>query len=313
MKDFLLPRIIGSHRATVSGGPLVILLGGVHGNELAGVAALQELADRLAHTPELRAALPPHLSLLALRGNTAALAEGVRYIDQDLNRLWFDEHIDEWQTRPPVQPSEAEELLDILRIVHETVTATNPDRIIFIDLHTTTASGGCFWLCDESPANLGIARATGLPLIRGLTHGLRGTTLNYFRPGRFGARAVRALTFETGPHAGPHSPDRLLAAVFTLLHSLGCLDTSALPIDFAASLIPATVGVPRETRLRYVHRIEPTDGFVMHPGYQNFSPVSAGQPVANDHWGTVHVPVAGYLLMPLYQRQGSEGFFLVSA
>jgi len=53
------------------------------------------------------------------------------------------------------------------------------------------------------------------------------------------------------------------------------------------------------------------DGFVMAPGYVNFQPVVAGEVVARDAHGDVAVAEGGRLLMPLYQEQGEDGFFLV--
>jgi len=49
----------------------------------------------------------------------------------------------------------------------------------------------------------------------------------------------------------------------------------------------------------------------MSPGYANFHRVSAGQSVARDQHGDIVVEEGGRLLMPLYQKQGEDGFFLV--
>jgi hypothetical protein len=49
----------------------------------------------------------------------------------------------------------------------------------------------------------------------------------------------------------------------------------------------------------------------MDPGYSNFQEVVEGQVVAHDHAGPVAIGEKSRLLMPLYQEQGEDGFFLV--
>jgi succinylglutamate desuccinylase len=49
----------------------------------------------------------------------------------------------------------------------------------------------------------------------------------------------------------------------------------------------------------------------MNPGYFNFDPVSKGDIIASDSNGDIAAPADGHLLMPLYQLQGDEGFFIV--
>jgi len=74
--------LIASIRGSLP-GPTLLILGGIHGNEPAGVLA----ADRvLLRIQERRADLRGEVVLL--RGNTRALERKVRYIDADLNRQW---------------------------------------------------------------------------------------------------------------------------------------------------------------------------------------------------------------------------------
>jgi succinylglutamate desuccinylase len=48
----------------------------------------------------------------------------------------------------------------------------------------------------------------------------------------------------------------------------------------------------------------------MEPGFSNFQPVKRGQLLARDRHGDIRAPEAGLILMPLYQSQGTDGFFL---
>jgi hypothetical protein len=63
--------------------------------------------------------------------------------------------------------------------------------------------------------------------------------------------------------------------------------------------------------LRHRHPVGPGDAFRMEPGFVNFQPVRTGQLLARDRGGEIRSPSRGRVLMPLYQAQGEDGFFLV--
>jgi succinylglutamate desuccinylase len=48
----------------------------------------------------------------------------------------------------------------------------------------------------------------------------------------------------------------------------------------------------------------------MSPGFDNFDPVRAGDPIAQDRNGPVRAPERGVIMMPLYQKLGEDGFFI---
>src|SRR5260221_9778991 len=78
-------RLIGRARGEAP-GPSLIVVGGIHGNEPAGVDAALRVLDRLGRDQvQLRG------EFLALRGNVRALAEKRRYLARDLNRQWAPE------------------------------------------------------------------------------------------------------------------------------------------------------------------------------------------------------------------------------
>jgi succinylglutamate desuccinylase len=49
----------------------------------------------------------------------------------------------------------------------------------------------------------------------------------------------------------------------------------------------------------------------MKLGFKNFDKIQYGQTLAEDKNGPIYAQSNGYLLMPLYQSQGNDGFFLV--
>lgn len=68
-------------------GPTVIAVAGIHGNEPTGVEAIQDVIGQLEPLKEFI-----HGRFIGLSGNNTALAQNVRFIDEDMNRLLGDFH-----------------------------------------------------------------------------------------------------------------------------------------------------------------------------------------------------------------------------
>ena len=302
------PRVIG-HYIGEERGPLVVAIGGIHGNEPAGVMALEQLFDLLQEEPLINPGFSFRGELLALRGNLAALRSGHRYIDTDLNRIWNP------GTRRAQTTSEDRELDGLLAAIAHALDEAPASELILLDLHTTTAEGGVFAVTGDDRPSLLLAAELGVPVIKGMLSDLQGTTLSYFRGGEFDfERPSRAITFEAGAHTDPASVERALAATVNLLRSVGCVRTEDVSTHHEETLRQAAVGAPPLLELVYVHRIDRSDRdtFAMRPGYANFQPVAEGTLLADDANGAIAAPCSGYLLMPLYQAQGEEGFFIVA-
>ncbi|MEM6770817.1 MAG: succinylglutamate desuccinylase/aspartoacylase family protein, partial [Bacteroidota bacterium] len=246
----------------------------------------------------------------ALRGNVAALREGKRFIDEDMNRIWrFREPGDR-----DFKSTEDRELYELITAI-ETALEENPlSELVLLDLHTTTAEGGIFAVTGDDTPSLSLAAEMAVPVIKGMLSGLQGTTLHYFRGGHFQTDFhVRAVSFESGQHDDPKSIDLALAATINLLRALGCVRAEDVSSYHDDILRESAGALPRMTELIYVHHIAPdgSDQFRMLPGFHNFHAITAGTKLATDKNGDVFAPADGYLLMPLYQELGDEGFFLV--
>ncbi|WP_116128081.1 succinylglutamate desuccinylase/aspartoacylase family protein [Lewinella sp. IMCC34183] len=304
------PRVIG-HYVGEENGPLVVAIGGIHGNEPAGVAALEQLFELLREEPLINPGFTFRGELLALRGNLEALRSGRRYIDTDLNRIWRHVVRGVDDSYPTV---EARELDGMLAAIDNALVDSPVAEIVLLDLHTTTATGGVFSITGDDAPSLSLAAELGVPVIKGMLSGLQGTTLSYFRSGQYDLeRPCRAVTFEAGGHTDPVSVDRALAATVNLLRSVGCVRDEDVSTHHEETLRTSNPGVPPVLELVYVHRLPAggRHGFVMRPGYLNFQKINAGEILAEDADGPIAAPCAGYLLMPLYQNQGDEGFFIV--
>lgn len=303
-------RIIGHYQGEEA-GPFVIAIGGQHGNEPAGVRALEQVFELLAQEPDINPGFTFKGELLALRGNLPALAADQRFIDIDQNRLWLPERLD-WADDDHRLCSEDREVRELLRIIEIALEESEASEIAVLDLHTTTAEGGIFVIPGSGTSSALLAAEMCVPVVKGLLDGLRGTGLHFFQNGFSGdSRNVRALTFEAGSHYNPRSVDLAVAATLNLLRALGCVEAADVRTLHDELLREHGRPLPRMTRLAYVHHIVPEDRFEMLPGFENFQPISAGLPIAQDRKGTVVSPKDGYLLMPLYQAKGQEGFFVV--
>lgn len=303
-------RVIG-HYIGEESGPLVVAIGGIHGNEPSGVLALERLFELLHEEPLINPGFSFRGELLALRGNIEALKLGQRYIDIDLNRIWKSPAA---VKEGRYDTAEARELDGILATVENALHENPTTELIFLDLHTTTASGGVFTITGDDKPSLLLAVELGAPVVKGMLSNLQGTTLSYFRNGDFDFdRPCRALTFEAGTHYDGTSVDRALAATVNLLRSVGCVSAEDVSTHHNKLLRHASSHVPPLLELVYVHHLSPAEriGFTMRPGFENFQLITEGTLLADDDSGPIAAPCDGYILMPLYQTQGEEGFFIV--
>lgn len=312
----MLERVIGRFNGRKK-GPLVLVFAGIHGNETAGVFALEKAFNMLqTHLSGGEKAFTG--SLLALRGNLPAIAAGQRFINRDLNRLWTPDHIRRiHQAAPGGLNSEDRQMSQLLDVVHRALYECQPEVLIVLDLHTTSADGGIFVIPANTDASLRLARYIHAPVVLGLLEGIEGSLLhftegNHFTIGGFPKKCM-GIAFEGGQHNDPDSVERCLSALFTTLRSAGCIPEEALAGPYDMLLHNYAKTLPEVTRLRYVHHVRPGDGFRMRPGYRNFQPIEAGEHLANDAEGSIHATCNGLILMPLYQAIGSDGFFVVEA
>jgi succinylglutamate desuccinylase len=283
-------------------GPLVIITAGLHGNEPAGIRAIREILSALKDTPTGG-------RIVALAGNLSAIQKGVRHQGQDLNRLWTAEHLQPLGGRSPQDdtPDECE-----LRALHSSIEAerdaarAKAQRVVLIDLHSTSADGGAFSVVPDSIPSRRLARDIGLPVILGLEERIAGPLLTWLV-----SQGDTATVIEGGQHDLPMTQDVLRDGLWVALHHLGVLPEHDERVARARVLMRAACDdVPGVLDLVYAHAIDADSRFVMDPGWTNFMPVKLSERLALEGETEVPAPIAGYMLMPLYQGLGTEGFFL---
>ena len=283
-------------------GPSIIFIAGLHGNEPSGVHAMQHLFRAIE---PLRSSMKG--SVHGLTGNIGALRSSDRYLDTDLNRIWSVERVEEIRQGKFVpQVRDESEQVELLQAIDEILTAdTGP--FYFMDLHTTSSATNPFVVVNDSLLNRRFTRQYPLPIILGIEEYLDGPLLSYISE-----LGYVAFGFEAGQHDDPDATARDLAFARLSLHLCGVLDEEVFPvIEDAQFLEDASNGVANFFEIFYRYRISEGEHFEMYPGYVNFQRISLGQQFATSEGKPIYADRNARVFMPLYQSQGSEGFFAI--
>jgi succinylglutamate desuccinylase len=294
-------RVVGFKEGNV-GRPLIILMAGLHGNEPAGVSALRKVFRDIArHDIDC--------SILGLIGNVAALEAKKRFLDSDLNRKFLPEHIATLPNWSMI--SEDREMLELMGTIHNHIHQVAPDKLFFLDLHTTSSDGGIFCIAPDHDDSIRIGKSLGIPLVTGLLSGVGGTSLHYFTSSQLGLPCV-GLAVEGGHHKDPVSVYRCYAAAMRFIAATKIENTEVLTQQkYDHLLMYYQLNLPSQVTVKYVFPIANGKLFQMKPGYKHFQNVAEGEILARYDGEYVTAPMDGKILMPLYQKQGSEGFFVV--
>lgn len=301
-------RIIGRFDGHLP-GPLFICLGGMHGNEPAGILAIEEVLRLLRLETQQHPEFTYRGTFLGLRGNLAALRDRKRFIERDLNRMLLEEEVIHLQSLSKNQlVNEDKECLELISLIQSERTTHSGDRLLLLDLHTTTAGGGIFSIAADDEMSLLLAKGLHVPVILGIAQGLKGTTIDYFnRP----LENTHCLVFEAGQHDDPGSVFRTVSAIINCMRSIGAVLPEDVDHRHDGLLMGESEGLPRVTRLVYHYKIHPGETFHMKPGFRNFDFIQKGEVIASNANGAIHSPCDGLILMPKYQSQGEDGFFIV--
>lgn len=284
-------------------GPAFLCVGSLHGNEPAGTLAIQRVLERIDRDGPLDRG-----DLFTLIGNPEAIALKQRYVDRDLNRLWNDRRVARLRHHGP-NTVEGGLTLAIADLIDEVTLEARGDRYL-LDLHTTSGDSPPFSNAVDRLESRRIALRLQAPTVLGIEEQLDGTLVDWLD-----RRGFVGTVFESGQHDDPGSVDRAEAAIWLSLEALGMIEPSsplAPAVQGALGLLTrAAQGLPRMVELIYRHALDDRTAFDMLPGFSSFQAVSEGQLLAHEMENPVHSPADGRLLMPLYQPQGDEGFFLV--
>lgn len=287
-------------------GPTAIFLCGTHGNETSSVFAMKEIFEVLKkHKLDIKGEM-----VAAFAGNLKALEEGVRFIDNDLNRGWIPKRLkrlgyfDESDELGGHEKKEQEELLDVL---YDTFERARGEVFVF-DLHTTSSASPPFSAVSDTIRNREVAMKFPLPCVVGFDEITRGTFMNYMNE-----LGLCGVAFEAGEHFSLAAIENNISFIWHALALLGCLKAEDIP-DYHLhyqNLAKANFGERAIFDLTYRHAISKEDQFSMRPGYTTFDKIEKGEHLADDKNGPVKAQQSGHIFMPLYQKQGDDGYFIV--
>src|SRR5690606_26801641 len=182
------------------------------------------------------------------------------------------------------------------------------EDICFIDCHTTSAMTMPYISVNEHPESLHLARHFPLSCVVGLEKSI---------PRCFGEYCnrldYRCFTVEGGQHEDLASIENHESMLWLLMAYSGAMRKEDIRnfSEYQDSLARHTTEGCRHFRLAAHYRISDGENFLMRPGYVNFQKVAKGEVLADNYLGEIRSPCDARILMPLYQPQGDDGFFLL--
>ncbi len=301
-----LERILGTASTGEAGGPVVLVTVGIHGNEPSGLHAVRRVfADIRRHDVRLDG------RLCAFVGNRAGLARNVRFVDEDMNRLWSPARVEALRRADPSTDNvERAEQRELLHLVDAELDAAIHGAM-HLDLHSTSGDSPPFTVVAGPEASRAFAAGLHVPALLGLEPLIAGTLIEYV-----GSRGHPAVVLEGGQNDAPATVDHQESAVWATLCSAHVVAEDAVPGGMARHrdrLVRSARGLPPVIEVAYVHRLAPGEEFAMLPGFENFRAIARGELLAHAGPGlarAVRAPQDGILLMPRYQGLGLDGFFL---
>lgn len=299
-------RVIGVHQGAP--GATLLAIGGVHGNEPAGILAAQRVLARLRREDALKG------RFVALAGNLTALRDpdpDVRYVDRDLNRMFTDALVQGARDISPedryVEQQEAIELVESI----EAELATSDGAAFILDMHTVSSPSPAFMFVEDSLPARRFSRRFKVPLVLGFEDELSGLLVDY-ATSKLG---LISMLLEAGVHDDPASVSVHEAAIWVALEGAGMIDARSMGLDPYGVLEGASGG--RAGEIYDVRHREPIAdrSFEVDRRLHSFDEVRQGRTlVAMQAGSEILAPMSGLLFMPNRQkdrRLDDDGFFVV--
>ncbi|MBT8327818.1 MAG: succinylglutamate desuccinylase/aspartoacylase family protein [Bacteroidia bacterium] len=280
-------------------GPLLIFIGGIHGNETTGISALEKVFNEFSFgTTQVKG------RAIALRGNLEAIRQNIRYLSMDLNRIWDVKH---FKRANDYHAAEVYELLELRRIIEKELKG-DFSRAYLIDLHTTSAPTIPFLVTKDTPDNISFVENLDVPYVTGLIGYLDGTMLGWMcEKGHCG------MAFESGQH---HSRVSIIKheafVVLSMFYSGFMPDLSDSLVSELHEILDDELK-PKHNHFELIKRykIDEEEEFKMEAGFSNFQKIIKSEVLAKNKHGDIVSDVNGNIFMPLYQSKGDDGFFII--
>ncbi len=278
--------------------PTVVFFAGIHGNEKAGVAALNHV-NRHIGKHVLKG------NVYGILGNLKALEDNQRYVDQDLNRLWTEDSIKEVLAKRSLNTEEEQLKLLFSEIQHVLKTYKGP--IYFIDLHTTSSQTLPFITINDAMINRKFSKQFPVPIVLGIEEYLEGPLLSYIN-----TLGYVSIGFESGQHDDIKAIENSIAFINLALAYAEVLNIKDDTLKMYFNMLQkASKSSSSFFEIIHLHQIHDGVTFKMKEGYSSFQHIGRGNVLAFQNNSEVKSKYDGRIFMPLYQKRGREGFFII--
>ncbi|UCJ14667.1 succinylglutamate desuccinylase [Pseudomonas sp. MM211] len=244
----------------------LLLSAGIHGNETAPIELLDRLLCRIA-----RNELQPRARLLLLFGNPAAMRRGVRFVEQDINRLFSGRH----------ELSSGGEAMRACELEHLAVSffADASRTRLHYDLHTAIRASRIEqfalypWAEGRRQSRRECARLQAAGIDAVLLQSKASTTFSAYTYAQLGAEA---FTLELGK-ARPFGHNEMVNLDHLELRLEVLIEGREPPIDESATERLQLFSFAREV-------IKHSDAFTLHlpSDVENFTELESGYLLAED-------------------------------
>lgn len=294
-------RLMGSYLGILD-GPTLIFVAGIHGNEASGVFALEKVLSDLEAANH-----PVRGNIYAISGNLSALSQGVRYSEEDLNRIWTKERMLQLdKAKQNGFSPETKEQIEIHSLIEE-ILETENGPFYFFDLHTTSGATVPFLTVNDSLLNRKYTRQYPLPIVLGIEEFLDGPILSYINE-----LGYVAFGYEGGQHDDPQAYHNHVSFVYLSLYYTGCLTMEEARVsEHLEHFAKQNHLKPKFFEITEHFPLEDSIAFDMINGFVNFQLIKKRTELAIYNGHTIHAPRNGLIFMPLYQGKGSDGFFMI--
>ncbi len=289
-------RIIGTYSSGIKGA-LLFITAGIHGNEPAGIFALQKVFTLLNRKqPRIKG------KVVGCSGNRKALTQNIRYIDEDLNRTWTRKNI----SSKSEDSHEKKEMFNIIKELKKYLEK-GFERQYFLDCHTTSANSKPYISVQDKGANKAWAKRFPSIVVQGLSDIVKGCIDNY--ESQIG---LTGFVFEAGQHHSQKAVSNHERMIWLTLQK-----ACGLKLEDLENNTKLTNYFERKKenqkifQIKYRHSLNTEDTFKMEPGFINFQAVKKGQLLAYQNNRPIYSKWNAYIFMPLYQDQGDDGFFII--
>ncbi|MBQ0787930.1 MAG: succinylglutamate desuccinylase/aspartoacylase family protein [Oceanihabitans sp.] len=298
IKEVKTNRVIGKIQGTKQ-GPTVVFFAGIHGNEKAGVTALKTMFNTFIED-DIKG------TVFGILGNLKALEKNQRYLDEDLNRLWTSDRLNNLMHKVNLNSEEKEQ--KELFVLLTRLIADNTGPFYFIDFHTTSSKTLPFITINDALINRKFSKQFPVPIVLGIEEYLDGPLLSYIN-----ALGYVSLGFESGQHTGKEAIVNCISFIhLTLIFSDALATKKDLEYkEYYKQLKSGSNNLAEIFEIIDLYRIQEEEDFKMKPGFKSFEDIKKKMVLATSNSVPVLSKYNAKLFMPLYQKKGKEGFFII--